>query len=639
MLEFMRRKARSNVIKVLFLIIILVFIFWGFGGSIGGSRPDVVVAVGERVISEREFRRAYENVKTAYQEAYKDRFTPELLQSLNLREQTLEQLIDSILLEEKARELGFIVDDEELRQAISAMPAFQVDGHFSQDQYLRVLRYSRMAPSEFEEGQRTLLLNKKLERLITDTVQVTDPEVGDLFRLRQEQVNLSFIKVASADLVDEVTATPAEVEEYYNTHRESFRQPERVSFTYVAYPAQDFETQVSLTPQEVEEFYTQHVADRFTVPARVQARHILFSVTPEASDEDRATIRATAEGILARAKAGEDFATLAQVHSQDTATAEQGGDLGFFTRGRMVKPFEEVAFSTPVGGVSELVETPFGFHIIKVEAKEEERVRPLTEVQEEIRQELTRTRARTRAREQAQQDRTKVQQGASLTETAHAAGRTVAEAPLVARDETVPNLGSQPALVEAALALSPNEVSEPIAVQNTWYLVSPREKVPSTIPDFATVAAEAEKRYKSEKAEQLAKEKAQALLTQVKETKELETVATKEGLTVEETGPFNRQGNYIPKIGSLPELKRAAFRLTPEDPVAPDAYLWGGNAFLAALEERIPPNPQDFEKQKESLREELLRRKQVTAMQELVRYLKQRAAIAYNQEALLRIGE
>jgi peptidyl-prolyl cis-trans isomerase D len=637
MLEFMRRRARSNTIKVIFLIIILVFIFWGVGGSLNGGRPDTIASVDERIITEREFRRAYDNVKSAYREAYKERFTPDLLQALNLREQTLEQLIEAILLEQEALRLGFRVDDAEVRQAIAAMPAFQVDGQFNPEHYLRVLRYLRLTPGEFEDGQRTQLLNKKMERLIRDSVQATDAEAEDLFRLRNEQVNLAFVQVAAADLVDQVTASPGDVETYYNTHRESFRQPERVAFAYAAYPAEDFEAEVSVTPQEVEEFYTRHVAGRFTTPARVRARHILFSLPPGVSAEEREKARATAEEVLARAKAGEDFAALAKTYSQDTATAPQGGDLGFFARGRMVEPFEEAAFALPVGGVSDLVETPFGLHIIKVEAKEEERVRPLAEVQEEIRQELVRARARTRAQEHAQADRAKIRPDAPLAAVAQAAGRTVAETPLVARDETIPGLGHQPALVEAALALAPNEVSEPVAVQDTWYLVSPREKVPSTIPDLAAVADEAEKRYKSEKAEQLAREKAGAVLAKAKETKDLAAAATAEGLTVDETGPFSRQGNYVPKLGSLPELKKAAFRLTPEAPLAPEVYTWGGNAFVVALKERIPPKPEEWAKQKDTLREELLRRKQAEALQALVRDLKARATITYNQEALLRV--
>src|SRR5262245_878864 len=125
MLEFMRRRARSTWIKAIFLIIVVVFVFWGIGGSIGGSRTDVVANVNGREITVREFQRAYENIKSAYRELYKERFTSDLVEALNLRQQTLDQLIDSRLLEQEALRVGFMVDDEEVRQAIKEIPAFQ----------------------------------------------------------------------------------------------------------------------------------------------------------------------------------------------------------------------------------------------------------------------------------------------------------------------------------------------------------------------------------------------------------------------------------------------------------------------------------------------------------------------------------
>lgn len=636
MLEFMRRRARSTWIKGLFLIIVLVFIFWGVGGSIGGGRVDIVANVDGRAISIREFQRAYENVKAAYREAYKDQLTPEIMQSLNLKQRTIEQLIDSSILAAEAWRLGFTVSDEEVRQSIAALPAFQAYGSFSQEQYLRMLRYLRLTPSEFEDEQRTQLLIHKLQRLISDAPRVTDTEVSDLFRLSREKVTLSFVKIASADLVAGIAADPTGAEAFYSTHRESFRQPDRVKFAYIAYPAASFASAVQVTPQAVTDFYTEQKDGRFTVKARAHARHILFSLAATATTEEKTQVRATATGVLTRARAGEDFPTLAKTYSQDTATAADGGDLGFFERGRMVPTFEEAVFNLTAGGISDLVETPFGLHIIKVEATEPERGRPLTEVEAEIRQELTRARARDRARERARADQRTIQNGAALAEVAQAANLAVGETPLVSRDETLPDLGRQPALIEAALALTPQQVSEPLEVADTWYLVSPRAKVPSTIPDFATVAAEAEKRHRSEKAEQLAKEKAEAVLARLQETKNLATAAAEQRLTVEESDPFTRQGSYIPKMGNLTELKKAAFRLTSDAPIAPQVYLWEGNAFVAVLKEQTPPDPQEFEKQKDTIREQLLKSKQNAAVEELVRYLKKHATITYNQDVLLK---
>lgn len=638
MLDFMRRRARSTWIKVIFLIIVLVFIFWGFGGSLAGrSTADGIATVGGQAISLKEFQRAYENLKAAYREAYKDRLTPEMLQALNLKQQTLDQLINAKLVRQEARRIGFTVDDNELRDSIKAISIFQAEGQFSQAQYLRVLSILRMTPGEFEEEQRGDLLQKKLQHLISDAVPATDEEAQELFRLANEQVNLSFVKIASAELLNEIAVDKKEAEEYYNTRRESFRQPERVRFVYVAYPPAHFEAKVQISAQEEEEFYNDHKTERFTLPARVHARHILFTVSSDAKDDEKAKIRETAVGVLARARAGEDFATLAKTYSQDTGTAPKGGDLGFFSRGRMVKPFEEAAFNLSAGGISDLVESPFGYHIIKAEAVEQETVRKLDEVRGEIHQELVHARAQELAHGQAEEDQKKIQNGAKLTDIAQAEGLKVVETPLVSRDETLPDLGRQLELNLAALTLAVDQVSAPVQVGDSWYLVSPREKVDSKIPDFAAVAEEAEKRARSEKAEQLAKTKADALLAKAKESKDLTTVARQDHLKVEETGPFSRQGTYIPKMGNLPDLKKEAFRLTPESPLAPQTYVWGGNAFVAMLKEQPPPAMADFEKQKDRLRNDLGQRKQAAAFQEFLNTLKKRATIAVDPSALQKL--
>src|SRR5713101_3936937 len=194
MLEFVRRRARSSWIKVMFLMIVVVFIFWGVGGSGSGSRSDIAANVDGQEISLREFQRAYENVKAAYRETYKDKLTPEILEMLNLKQQTLEQLIDAQLLEDEAHRLGFTVGDEEVRETIAVRPEFQADGQFNQARYLRVLRFLRVTPGEYEDRQRVQLLSNKLQHLIIDAVQVTDEEVQALFRLNQEKINLSFVR-------------------------------------------------------------------------------------------------------------------------------------------------------------------------------------------------------------------------------------------------------------------------------------------------------------------------------------------------------------------------------------------------------------------------------------------------------------
>lgn len=636
MLDFMRKRKQARAIQVLFLIIILVFIFWGFGNPFSESPLiNSVAAVNGEPISLSDFQRAYENLKAGYREAYKDRLTPEMLQALNLKQQTVDQLVNSTLMQHEARRVGFTVADDELRESIRNISVFQTANQFDQAQYQRVLTYLRLTPGEFEEGQRKDLLRKKLERFVSDAVSATDEETLELFRFNNERLDLAFVKIAATDLLTAVTVEKKDSEEYYKTHSESFRQPERVRFAYVAYPASHFESKVQVTPQDEEVFYDDHKADRFTTPAQVHARHILFSLPENSSAQDKAKLRETATGVLARARAGEDFATLAKTYSKDPGTAPNGGDLGVFPRGRMVKPFEEAAFNLSAGAISDLVETPFGLHIIKVEEVNAERERPLDEVRAEIHQELARERARDLARDQATQDRGKIQNGVQLAEVAQSTGLTVVESPLVSREESLPDLGRQPELTNAALSLAVDQVSEPVQAGEAWYLVSPRERVASKIPDFAQIAEDVEKRVRGEKAEQLAKTKADTLLTQAKEKKDLTAVATEAKLQVEETGVFSRQGSYVPKMGNLPDLKKDAFRLTPESPFPAQTYLWSGNAFIVMLKEKLPANTTDFDKQKERLRDELQKRKQATVLENFVNTLKKQATITLNQEALL----
>lgn len=636
MLDFMRKRKQAWVIQGLFLIVIFVFIFFGFGNPFSDApQPNSIAVVEGEPIALRDFQRAYDNIKASYRDAYKEQFTPEMLQALNLKQQTVDQLVNSTLMRQEAQRVGFTVDDEELRESIRKISVFQEGDKFDPTRYQRILAAARITVEEFEEGQRNELLRKKLERFVSDAVSATTEEALELYRFNNERVNLAFIKVPATDLLATVTIEKKDSEEYYKTHNESFRQPERIRFAYLAYPASHFESKVQVTQQEEETFYTDHKTDRFTTPAEVRARHILFSYPGNSSAEDKAKVRETATGVLTRARAGEDFATLATTYSQDTGTAPKGGDLGFFPRGRMVKPFEEAAFNLSAGAISDLVESPFGLHIIKAEEVHAERERPLDEVRAEIKQELTRERARDLAREQATQDSDKIQNGAKLAEVAQSAGLTIVESPLVSREESLPDLGRQPELTNAAFGLALDQVSEPIQAGEAWYLVSPRERVESKIPDFAQIAEEVEKRLRAEKAEQLAKTKADALLAQAKEKKDLTSIATEAKLEVEESGLFSRQGSYIPKIGNLPDLKKEAFRFTAESPFPSQTYLWSGTAFVVMLKEKVPANTVEFEKKKEELRIELQNRKQTTVLEDFVNALKKQATITLNQDALL----
>ena len=637
MLDFMRRRTRSVGVKILFGIIALVFVFWGVGGQNEGQAVDAVATVDDRPISARDFQRAYENVQAAYRNIYKENWDPELIQTLNLKDQTLEQLIDMRLMAAEAHRIGMTVSDDEVRASITALPAFQAYGSFSPERYRRVLRSFRMTPREFEDDQRTQLLTEKFRDFILDTVEVSDSELRDMFAARQDTVNLRFVKIASAALLDEVTVETEALQTYYETHRESFRQPERVRFSYVAYPAERFEPNDAISDQDIEAVYQRDRDNRFTTPERIKARHILLRLDPNTSEEEKTVVRVAAAALLEQIRDGADFAALAREHSEDTATGAKGGDLGFFSRGAMVKPFEDAAFELSIGEISEPVETQFGFHLIQLEDRQPAQPRPLDEVRDEIHEELTTQRAQEHARQASQEDHRQFGTGTTLADLARARALQLVESPWVSRNETLPDLGRQPQILQAAFSTELDQLGAPVEVGGTSYLVLPHERRPSQIPDFAEVRDEVEGHYKAEQAEALARQKAEGWLTRATRDKSLDPLAEEEALEIEETGEFTRQGTYIPKIGSLPALKKAAFRLTEAAPVVPAVYVWGGNAFVAQLVEHHPASTAEFEQEKDSLRQELIDRKRVEAGQAFLRHLKKHATIEMNQAALLRL--
>jgi peptidyl-prolyl cis-trans isomerase D len=635
-LKFIRRNAAAAWVKMMFLAIVVVFVFWGVGAVVKGDKVQVVARINDDVIEPTAYFRAYNNMLRFYQELYKDNLNPQLLQMLNLKSRTVDQLVQATLLRQEAGRIGLQTSENEVRDAIAEMAAFHRDGRFNHDRYVEVLRANGLTPGQFESLEREELLVQKLQDLILAGVHVSEAEVREQYRLQNEQVSLRFLELDADRLAPEVVVTSEQEQAYYDAHPDEFRAPERMRIEYVFYEAHHFAGGVHPTDEEIRAYYDAHVA-QFTLPEQVRVRHILLRVEPGADAEATQAARARAEEVLAKVKAGEDFAALAKQYSQDS-TAPQGGDLGAVTRGQMVKPFEDAAFALAAGETSEIVQSPFGFHIIKVESKQEARVPPLDEVREQIVVTLKREQSHARAENQAQQDREKVAGGASLADTAAAAGLSVVRPEPFARSEEIAGLGPQPQLIDAVAAAGPGEVGMVASGMGDFFVFRVIEKLPSTLPPLAEVQAKVEAAVRKQGAVELAKTRAEAALAEAQKAG-MEAAAQAQHLTVEETGPFNRQAGSIPKIGVVPDLVKAAFRLTPEAPVAPAVYTVGSNAFVAALERRLPADEEKFESEKANLIRQVEERRKAQAMQHFVDHLKAQAKVEVDEVFVANVVE
>jgi peptidyl-prolyl cis-trans isomerase D len=633
MLDFVRSKQKSIIIKVVFGLIILSFVI-GYamltspGDSQNGGQPNVAVTVNGKAVPFDDFQAAYSNLYQLYQNIYQEQFTPTLERQLKLVQKSLDGVINQTLLLDEARRQGLEVSKQELVAAIARIPAFQQDGVFNKNRYLQVLTAQRMSSEEFEEMQRRDLLVGKVRDGLQKNVTVSDAEILQEFRDSREKVDLEFVRFAPAAFERQVLVTDAELGAYFEKQKEQFRSPERVSLSYIEFHPQDYAAQVTFDDQELEVFYRRHL-DRFETPELARAAHILVKVPDNADAAVRQQKRAQAEKLLAEAKAGKDFANLARQFSEDQASAVNGGDLGNFSRGTMVPAFEQAAFSLKPGELSNLVETPFGFHIIKLIALTDAKVRPLSEVTDEIKRGLRVEKAWQLAFEKAMDAYNVNRKDGSLATAAASTGLKVLETGRFARDEAAGPLGRNEEIIEAAFLLGDGELGRPVRAERSVVLYALKERVPSRIPTLGEVRSQVEQAFRQARSADVAKASATRLLNAAKGGGGLSAPARSAGQQVEESGPFTRSFSpFVPKVGTSEELAQAAFTLKSPGECIDRIFEIDGHFVVAALKSRESADPTLLGiGEREQLRQTLLERKQNEAVKTRLEELKAGAVI------------
>jgi peptidyl-prolyl cis-trans isomerase D len=616
-LKNLRKYSSSRGVKVLYALLAISFVGWGIGVT-NSDRLDVVAQVHGERITRRELDDQTAMLQRRLQEMLRGGALP---QGLQLRGQALDQLIDDALLRHEADRLGLEVSDDDVLNAIQKIPQLQQDGRFNRDLLERFIETTRDR-GEFESQVRQDLVNRRLRGLVIDGVSVSDAEIEDRFRQDREQVNLSFVRIPAADLAKTVSVSDDEVAKWVADNPDRYRTAPRVRVRYAAYLPKDFAALARPSEDAIKAYYDAHRDDRFTAPEEIRARHILIKLDPNADEKTRATARKKAEDVLAKVKKkGSDFAKLAQQLSEDAGSAAKGGDLGLFSRGKMVPAFDDAAFALEPGAVSEVVETPFGFHVIKVDEKLPGGPKPLETVREEIVQTLADEQGLELARKQAEADRREVVRGKRLADVA--GSRLKESAPFAATDE-VAGVGRLKAFNDAAFALGPDQPSDLIEGDDVVYLLEPIERLEPQVPPVAELGGRPAEDAKRARGEAAARERGEQALARAKEIG-LDKAAAEQKLTVEDTGPFERRAGVVPKLAGAAEMRTDAFALTAEQPLGPKVYTVGGDAVVVALKERIAADPAGLAEAKDSLKTTLLQQKQQDALQAFMNHLKESA--------------
>jgi peptidyl-prolyl cis-trans isomerase D len=365
MLDEIRNVAKGWVGKVLLALIAIPFALFGIDSYLSGAGSNVAVAkVGGNDISMQEYDNALKNMRNRLQSEGK--FDQSQLESPEVKSLVLNQLINRQLLSDELKRAKYAISDEQLATYVVGMPEFQKDGKFSQELYDQTLAQNQLTPTRFEAGMRADLLAQQAQDGIAKLGFISNARADDIFKLTNQKRVVTVAEIKTKDFMSQVNIDAAQVKAYYDKHKDKLIEPEKVKVEYVTLAPVDFMRSIQVDDAEVQKFYDDN-ADKFHGSEQRRASHILIGFGVNATSEQKQQAKQKADAILAEIKRNpKSFEALAIKESQDPGSAVKGGDLGSFARGAMVKPFEDAAFSLKVNEVSNLVESEFGYHVIKV---------------------------------------------------------------------------------------------------------------------------------------------------------------------------------------------------------------------------------------------------------------------------------
>jgi peptidyl-prolyl cis-trans isomerase D len=552
MLEVIRNNAQSWGVKLLFAIIVLVFVFWGVG-SFRNSERQVVASVGGQEIGLKEFAQAYQRQVETMRRQYGE-ISSQDLQDMDLKRQVLEQMINERLIQSKAEELGLFVGSGQIRTRITEMRVFHGENAtFDPQRYQTLLRVNNLSPAQFEADIRRSLVSSALREAVTSPVRVDEAEARELFNYVQAQAMIDYVRFPAQEYTGEIQVTDQEISDYYEAHKEEYRIPAKMSMQALVITPKALAATQEVEDDEIERYY-QNNQQEFTRPEQVRARHILIRVSQEASEQEVAEARGKIEAVAKRLEQGDDFAQVAKEVS-DGPSAEQGGDLGWFGRNSMVQEFEQAAFGMEPGEVSEPVRTQFGFHLIRLDDRREAGVQPLDQVHEEIQSRLAREKAMGTLEDTLDQVLQIVLTSGDLHQAAETVQAKVKEFGPFSSSNPPSELDLDQEQVQKLVQMQEGEITEtPILLDNGYLVAKKTDHEATHIPPLEQVKRRVVSALEKDKASDLAQKAAEDALKQLRDGASVSGL----GLKTETSEQFSRQG-FIPGLGRNQELAQDAF--------------------------------------------------------------------------------
>ena len=632
-LAFLRRHRRWFFVFLWVVILAFVILYIPNLDPATRGADAVVATVGGRPIQATDFQRQYLRQRRQFLAMNQGQMDEAMLERMGLREQVLSSMVREKLEQLEADRLGFSVDDKSLVKAITEDRQLQSDGHFVGSETLaRLLQQQGMTVAEFENEIRGQLKAQRLREAVTDGVTVSDAEITAEFRRRSELIKAEYVYIDTTRFESAIQPTDDEIKARFESNKDRFRLPERRVVSYLLLDPIEFRAKVLPTGTEVENYYRSNAAE-FTTPAQVCGRHILLKVKQDAAASEGhsdAEAKALADAALAALKKGEPFEKVAKTKSEDSS-ASNGGSLGCFPKGQMVPEFEAVAFALAPGAMSDVVKSPFGYHIIKVDTTLPGGTLPLDQARKRIEAQLQDTKSREMASQKAEAVASALKKNQSLEQIATDQGLTVKKSEPLQLGRGAGPLTS-PVLLSRVFELKPKETSKDgFQAGNGAAFIRLEDVLAAKVPELAEVKPDVKKDLVAYLAREKARAAARDLIADAERT-DLAKAAARVKYTRAETKGLVGRGQAFNDIPQGTLLEDQVFDLTEKKLSAPiDAP---SGVVVVRLLEKQTSNEAALSQQRDSIKDSLIAAKKDKLFSSYLQTLTDRYPVTQNAEAL-----
>lgn len=525
MLETIRSATKTWVAKAILALITIPFALWGVESYVRTpSGQDSVATVEKEKITTQEFQQAVRNQLDQFRQQFGGNIDASIMDNPEMRKSILDQLIDQRLVVAATKSSGLVVSDATLRERISTEPSFQQEGKFSASRYELFLKAQGLSAVGFENRMRQDLERQRFVESIVATTFTANASVKQYLRASEQTRDIAVVNVMPEQFMPQVKITTEAAKAFYEQKKTDYTTPEQIRADYVELSVDALTPTIQVPAEEIKAYYEAN-SGRYLQKEQRKASHILINVTSKATDAEKKTAKDKADALYAQAtKNPKEFAELAKKNSQDTGSAVNGGDLGLFARGMMVKPFEDAAFAAKKDELVGPVLSDFGYHIIRITDIQPEKGKGLAEVTPEIEGELKKQKAARKFAELAEKfTNAAYEQSSSLKDASLAVGLPVKQTQWMSKGQGAQPPFGNPKLMTALFSddvLKNKRNTEAVEVAtNTLVAARVLELKPAIVRPFAEVEASIIARLTREEASKLAKKDGEAKLEVLKQGK------------------------------------------------------------------------------------------------------------------------